>query len=128
VNKPASEKETFAYTSDPMKPVPYTSQTEGLTFTPRRFMSDDQREASKRPDVLTFESEPLTEDMVLSGEIMARLQVAMTGTDADFIVKLIDVYPQDYTNYDHNPNNIIMGGYQHKDQTLTNDGCCGTFC
>jgi putative CocE/NonD family hydrolase len=112
VNKPASEKETFAYTSDPMKPVPYTSQTEGLTFTPRRFMSDDQREASKRPDVLTFESEPLTEDMVLSGEIMARLQVAMTGTDADFIVKLIDVYPQDYTNYDHNPNNIIMGGYQ----------------
>ena len=112
VNKPTSEKETFAYTSDPMKPVPYTSQTEGLTFTPRRFMSDDQREASKRPDVLTFESEPLTEDMVLSGEIMARLQVAMTGTDADFIVKLIDVYPQDHPNYDHNPNNIIMGGYQ----------------
>lgn len=112
INKPAAEKTSFQYTSDPMKPVPYTSQTEGLTFTPRRFMSDDQREASKRPDVLTFESEPLTEDMVLSGEIMARLQVAMTGTDADFIVKLIDVYPQDHPNYDHNPNNIIMGGYQ----------------
>ncbi|RAR48420.1 CocE/NonD family hydrolase [Flavobacterium lacus] len=112
INKPASEKESFEYTSDPMKPVPYTSQTEGLTFTPRRFMSDDQRQASKRPDVLTFESEPLTEDMVFSGEIMARLQVAMTGTDADFIIKLIDVYPQDHPNYDHNPSNIIMGGYQ----------------
>lgn len=112
INKPTAEKTSFEYTSDPMKPVPYASQTEGLTFTPRRFMSDDQREASKRPDVLTFESEPLTEDMVLSGEIMARLQVAMTGTDADFIVKLIDVYPQDHPNYDHNPNNIIMGGYQ----------------
>jgi uncharacterized protein len=112
INKPAAEKTSFQYTSDPMKPVPYTSQTEGLTFTPRRFMSDDQREASKRPDVLTYESEPLNEDLVLSGEIMARLQVAMTGTDADFIVKLIDVYPQDHPNYDHNPNNIIMGGYQ----------------
>ena len=112
INKPAAEKTSFQYTSDPMKPVPYTSQTEGLTFTPRRFMSDDQREASKRPDVLTFETEPLTEDLVLSGEIMARLQVAMTGTDADFIVKLIDVYPQDHPNYEHNPANIIMGGYQ----------------
>lgn len=112
INKPTVEKTSFEYTSDPMKPVPYTSQTEGLTFTPRRFMSDDQREASKRPDVLTFESEPLTEAIVISGEIMARLQVAMTGTDADFIVKLIDVYPQDHPNYDHNPNNIIMGGYQ----------------
>lgn len=112
INKPALVQTAFEYTSDPLKPVPYTSQTEGLTFTPRRFMSDDQREASKRPDVLTFESEPLTEDMVLAGEIMARLQVAMTGTDADFIVKLIDVYPQDYPNYEHNPENIIMGGYQ----------------
>jgi len=112
LNKATPENTTFEYTSDPMKPVPYTSQTEGLTFTPRRFMSDDQRESSKRPDVLTFESEPLTEDTVLSGEIMARLQVKMTETDADFIVKLIDVYPQDHPNYDHNPKNIVMGGYQ----------------
>ncbi|MDH5398684.1 MAG: CocE/NonD family hydrolase [Cyclobacteriaceae bacterium] len=112
VNKPLSEQAVFEYVSDPAKPVPYTSQTEGLTFTPRRFMSDDQREASRRPDVLTFESEVLSDDVVLAGEILAKLKVSMTGTDADFIVKLIDVYPQDHPNYDHNPDNIIMGGYQ----------------
>jgi putative CocE/NonD family hydrolase len=112
INEPADEKAVFEYISDPKKPVPYTSQTEGLTFTPRRFMSDDQREASKRPDVLTFESEVLEEDRTLAGEILAALKVSMTGTDADFVVKLIDVYPQDHPQYEHNPDNIIMGGYQ----------------
>jgi putative CocE/NonD family hydrolase len=75
-------------------------------------MSDDQRHASQRPDVITFETDPLTEDVVLAGEIMAKLKVSMTGTDADFIVKLIDVYPPDHPNYDHNPKNIVMGRYQ----------------
>jgi putative CocE/NonD family hydrolase len=75
-------------------------------------MSDDQRHASRRPDVLTFETDPLQEDIVLSGEILAKLKVAMTGTDADFVVKLIDVYPQDHPNYEHNAKNIVMGGYQ----------------
>ena len=112
VNKPLDEKAVFAYTSDPAKPVPYTSQTEGLTFTPRRFMSDDQRHASRRPDVLTFETETLNEAITVAGEILASLKVATTGTDADFVVKLIDVYPDDHPNYDHNPKNIIMGGYQ----------------
>jgi putative CocE/NonD family hydrolase len=112
VNKPTSEKAVFEYISDPKKPVPYTSQTEGLTFTPRRFMSDDQREASRRPDVLTFTTEPLTDAQTIAGEILAKLKVSMTGSDADFIVKLIDVYPQDHPNYEHNPANIIMGGYQ----------------
>jgi putative CocE/NonD family hydrolase len=112
VNQPTSKEAVFEYISDPAKPVPYTSQTEGLTFTPRRFMSDDQREASRRPDVITFETDDLTEDIVLAGEIVAKLKVSMTGTDADFIVKLIDVYPLDHPNYDHNPKNIIMGGYQ----------------
>ncbi|MDB4293265.1 CocE/NonD family hydrolase [Maribacter sp.] len=112
VNEPIDEKAIFEYTSDPKKPVPYTSQTEGLTFTPRKYMSDDQREASKRPDVLTFESEVLTDDTTAAGEIMAKLKVSMTGTDADFIVKLIDVYPQDHPNYEHNEKNIVMGGYQ----------------
>ncbi len=109
---PASEQATFEYTSDPAKPVPYTSQTEGLTFTPRRFMSDDQRHASTRPDVLTFETEPLDDPHTIAGEILARLRVSMTGTDADFVVKLIDVYPQDHPAYEHNPENIVMGGYQ----------------
>jgi hypothetical protein len=112
INKPVNEKAVFEYTSDPAKPVPYTSQIEGLTFTPRRFMSDDQREASRRPDVLTFETEVLSDDVTVAGEILAKLKVAMTGTDADFIVKLIDVYPDDHPNYEHNPKNIIMGGYQ----------------
>ncbi|MDG1571213.1 CocE/NonD family hydrolase [Robiginitalea sp. M366] len=102
----------FSYVSDPDKPVPYTSQTEGLTFTPRRFMSDDQRHASRRTDVLTFETEPLEDPLTVAGEILAQLQVSMTGSDADFVVKLIDVYPQDHPKYEHNPDNIVMGGYQ----------------
>lgn len=102
----------FSYVSDPDKPVPYTSQTEGLTFTPRRFMSDDQRHAARRPDVLTFQTEPLSDPVTLAGELLAQLKVSMTGTDADFVVKLIDVYPQDHPNYEHNPENIVMGGYQ----------------
>ncbi len=112
INKAMNDKAVFEYISDPAKPVPYTSQTEGLVFTPRAFMSDDQRNASRRPDVLTFESEVLTEDITLLGEILAKLDVSMTGTDADFIVKLIDVYPDDTPNFDHNPKNIVMGSYQ----------------
>ncbi|HUR67513.1 MAG TPA: CocE/NonD family hydrolase [Chitinophagaceae bacterium] len=112
INQPAKDNAVFEYVSDPAKPVPYTSQTEGLTFTPRNYMSDDQREASRRPDVLTFESDVLTADVTIAGEILAKLKVAMSGTDADFIVKLIDVYPDDHPNYEHNPKNIIMGGYQ----------------
>lgn len=112
INSPIDEKAVFEYVSDPAKPVPYTSETEGLTFTPRKYMSDDQRHASRRPDVLTFVSDELTDDLVLAGEIIAKLKVSMTGTDADFIVKVIDEYPQDHPNYDHNPKNVVMGGYQ----------------
>ena len=112
INKPLDDKAAFEYISDPAKPVPYTSQTEGLTFTPRRYMSDDQRDASRRPDVLTFETDTLTEDITVAGEILAKLKVAITGTDADFVVKLIDVYPDNHPNYEHNPKNIVMGGYQ----------------
>ena len=112
LGSPTDPDAVFSYISDPDKPVPYTSQTEGLTFTPRRFMSDDQRFASRRPDVLTFETEPLEDPRTIAGEILARLQVSMTGSDADFVVKLIDVYPQDHENYEHNPDNIAMGGYQ----------------
>jgi putative CocE/NonD family hydrolase len=112
VNQPLKPDASFEYVSDPAKPVPYVSQTEGLTFTPRRFMTDDQRHASTRPDVITFETEALTDDVTLAGEIMAKLKVAISSTDADFIVKLIDVYPDNHPSYKHNPSNIIMGGYQ----------------
>lgn len=112
VNKAFDTEAVFDYVSDPKKPVPYRSQTEGLTFTPRKFMTDDQRHASMRPDVLTFESDILTEDTVLAGEILAKLKVSISSTDADFIVKLIDVYPDNHPNYEHNQKNIVMAGYQ----------------
>jgi len=75
-------------------------------------MSDDQRNASRRPDVLTFQTEVLDNPVTIAGEIMAKLKVAMSGTDADFFVKLIDVYPDDEPNYPHNPKNVVMAGYQ----------------
>lgn len=112
INKPLDPAASFRYDSDPQKPVPYTSQTEGLTFTPRNFMSDDQREASRRPDVISFTTGILDQDLTLAGEIMARLKVILTTTDADFIVKLVDVYPDDHPDYPHNPANVHMGGYQ----------------
>ncbi len=112
INEPVDPSQKFEYISDPAKPVPYTSTIEGLTFTPRNFITDDQRYASRRPDVLTFETEALAEDLTIAGEILAQLVVSMTGTDADFIVKLIDVYPDNHGNYDRTPKNIVMGGYQ----------------
>ena len=112
INKPINHKITFEYTSDPNKPVPYRSVTEGLTFTPRMFITDDQREMGRRPDVITFMTDTLQEDVTIAGEIMANLVVSMTGTDADFIVKLIDKYPSDHPQYDHNPSNIIMANYE----------------
>lgn len=112
INKPTPKEASFEYISDPAKPVPYTSQIEGLTFTPSRFMSDDQRNAGRRPDVLTFETDLLDNDVTLAGEIMAKLKVAMTGTDADFFVKLIDVYPDDEPQNKLNPDIIVMANYQ----------------
>ncbi len=112
VNQETDKEARFEYTSDPDFPVPYRSTTEGLTFTPRMFITDDQRHASRRPDVITFKTEVLEEDLTIAGEIIADLIVSMTGTDADFIVKLIDVYPQEHEDYEHNPENIKMGGYQ----------------
>jgi putative CocE/NonD family hydrolase len=112
INEEGDTDASFSYTSDPEKPVPYTSFTEPVTFTPRAYMTDDQRHASRRPDVLTFETDPLDENFVLAGEIMAKLKVALSSTDADFIVKIIDVYPPDHESYEHNPENIVMGNYQ----------------
>lgn len=106
------EENSFTYTSDPNKPVPYRSETEGLTFTPRAYMTDDQRHASRRTDVLTFTSDELTDAVTLGGEIQAKLDVALSTTDADFIVKIIDVFPTNHKDFDHNPKNIEMGNYQ----------------
>lgn len=87
------EKAYDEYVSDPAKPVPYTEEiTFGMT---REYMTDDQRFAAKRPDVLVFETEVLSEDLVLAGPLTAHLKVSTSETAADWIVKLIDVYPKD---------------------------------
>ena len=112
MNRPVAANQVFKYISDPVNPVPYRSEKEGLTFTPRKYMTDDQRHASKRNDVLTFTSKTLTKPLTIGGEIKAFLKVAITGTDADFIVKIIDQYPENHSNYAHNSKNIKMGGYQ----------------
>ncbi|PZU83973.1 MAG: X-Pro dipeptidyl-peptidase [Chryseobacterium sp.] len=84
------------YTSDPHKPVLSSENYKDMNgFTPRNYMSEDQRFASYRPDVLTFTTEVLENDLTLAGEILAKLKIASTSTDADFVVKLIDVYPSD---------------------------------
>jgi hypothetical protein len=75
-------------------------------------MDADQRFASRRTDVLTYTSEPLEEDEVLAGPVSPTLHVATTGTDSDFIVKLIDVYPDDYPKPKAPGNDAPMGGYQ----------------
>lgn len=112
LNEPTDEEASFDYISDPAHPVPFRSTIEPVTFTPRYFITDDQRHASRRPDVITFETEVLEEDVTIAGEILANLVVSMSGSDADFIIKLIDVYPSDHPPYEHNPENIRMGGYQ----------------
>jgi len=98
------------YVSDPARPVPVTGEIgHGM---PGDYMTRDQRFAARRPDVLVYQSEPLEHDMTLAGPVTAALKVATTGTDSDFVVKLIDVYPSDYPNPDPNPAQIHMGGYQ----------------
>ncbi len=82
------------FVSDIKRPVPYSEDIKTV-FTPRKYMTDDQRFAARRPDVLVFETEVLDEDLTLAGDIMANLKVATTGTDADWIVKIIDVHPAD---------------------------------
>ena len=75
-------------------------------------MTDDQRFAARRPDVMFYESEPLTESVTLAGPLVADLLVSTTGTDADYVVKLIDVFPDDLSDYPENDKDVPMAGYQ----------------
>jgi putative CocE/NonD family hydrolase len=82
------------YVSDPMNPVPYTQK---ITLNyPRDFMTEDQRFARGRPDVLVYQTAPLTEDITIAGYLTPELFISSSGTDSDFIVKLIDVFPDDF--------------------------------
>ena len=98
------------YVSDPAKPVPVLAGIgEGM---PRDYMTYDQRFASRRPDVLVYQTEPLDHDVTVAGPVTPRLKVSTSGTDSDFVIKLIDVYPDDYPNPEPNPAHLEMPGYQ----------------
>jgi putative CocE/NonD family hydrolase len=98
------------YISDPAKPVPYINEI-AIRMT-REYMTDDQRFAATRPDVLVYQTDILTEDVTIAGPINAGLYVSTTGTDSDFVVKLIDVFPDDTPDPDPNPKGFRAGGYQ----------------
>ncbi len=108
------ENKYVKYTSDPAKPVPYA---EGVHMSrTAEYMDDDQRFASRRPDVVVFKSEVLTKDMTLAGPVIADLFTSISTTDADFVVKLIDVFPDNFSYADKdgvgNGKDYPMGGYE----------------
>ena len=115
--KPATANSFSEYISDPAKPVPYEEQVH-FNRT-RTYMSDDQRFASRRTDVLVFQTDTLTSDVTVTGNVIADIMTSISTTDADFVVKVIDVFP-DYLSYNNvdiyaeeDPvNPYPMGGYQ----------------
>jgi uncharacterized protein len=97
------------YVSDPSRPVPYRPRPIAPTYPGPEWplwMVEDQRFAHQRPDVLTWETDTLQEDVAVAGNLSARLFASTTGTDCDWIVRLIDVYPESY------PKDPSLGGYQ----------------
>jgi hypothetical protein len=98
------------FVSDPKKPVPYSEDIK-MVFTPRKYMTDDQRFSARRPDVLVYETPVLTEDLTIVGSILAKLNVSTTGTDADWIVKVIDVFPPDAEDYQETQEYLKMSNY-----------------
>lgn len=109
-NKPVAVKADISFTSDPAKPVPYRAQpieaTYGYGSRWRPWQVEDQRFVATRPDVISFVLDSLTADLTVTGKITAHLFASTTGTDADWIIKLIDVYPAFYNK------NILMSGYE----------------
>ncbi len=113
---PTGPREFDEYVSDPNRPVPYVGYiASGMTSD---YMTEDQRFASRRPDVLVYQTPTLDEDMIIAGPIKVNLHVSTTGSDSDFVVKLIDVYPNDYptpaapANQPVRADAVKMGGYQ----------------
>ncbi len=98
------------FVSNFKKPVPYSEDIKSV-FTPRKYMTDDQRFAARRSDVLVFETEVLEEDLTLSGDILAKLKVATTGDAADWIVKVIDVHPADIETNEEMQGHLKMSNY-----------------
>jgi uncharacterized protein len=110
------------YISDPAKPVPFLSSIAiGMSI---EYMVDDQRQAARRPDVLVYQTDELADDVTIVGPLQAELFVSTSGTDSDWVVKLIDVYPNDYPDPQPNPRGTRMGGYQ---QLVRGDVMRGKF-
>src|SRR5271170_7019099 len=116
---PSEAKGVDEYASDPNHPVPFVGYP--TDTVPQRYMVDDQRFASYRPDVLVYETDPLEEDVTIAGPISPKLKVASSGTDSDFDVKLIDVYPDNYPDPEDSTRGnkrildtpaLHMGGYE----------------
>ncbi len=109
-NKPAAVRGSVSYISDPAKPVPYRAQPIEATYGPgsrwKPWQIEDQRFVYSRPDVISISTNKLNEDLTVTGKITAHLFASTTGTDADWIVKLIDVYP------DFDSTSMTMSGYQ----------------
>jgi putative CocE/NonD family hydrolase len=106
----ADGDENDEYVSDPSKPVPFTEAIDkGMTVD---YMTDDQRFAARRPDVLAYQTDVLTEDVTLAGPILADLRVSTSGSDSDWVVKLIDVFPPNAGNYPSMRQGMHLGGYQ----------------
>jgi putative CocE/NonD family hydrolase len=98
------------YISDPAHPVPYTAAIQGRRNN--EYMIEDQRFAAQRSDVLTYQTEPLIEDLTVAGPLGVDLWVSTSGTDADFVVKIIDVLPDDTSAPTPNPQRLALGGAQ----------------
>ena len=98
------------YIADPNKPVPYTEDVH--KYRTRAYLTDDQRFASRRQDVMVYQTDVLDEKVVMTGPLEINFFVTTTGTDADYVVKLIDVFPDDLEDYPENNYDGPMGGYQ----------------
>ncbi len=120
--KPSEAEGSDEYLSDPLHPVPYRSRPIEMTYGPgsrwSTWLLEDQRFVQDRPDVASWETDILTEDIEVTGNLLADIFAATSGTDADWIVKLIDVYPEVYTE------KRDMGGYQ---LMIANDVFRGRF-
>ncbi len=107
-----SDKAYDEYVSDPQHPVPFTNEI--TTAMGHLYMVEDQRFAWTRPDVLTYQTDVLPEDVTIAGPVLIKLYGSTSGTDCDWVVKLIDVFPGDTPDPQPNPSGVHMGGFQMK--------------
>lgn len=119
---PATGDSFDEFVSDPNKPVPFYNNT--TIDMQREYMTGDQRFAARRPDVLSYQTEVLDKDVTLAGNIWADLKVSITGTDADWVVKVIDVYPDSAKNNQFTSKEVYMSNYE---QMVRSEAMRGKF-